>query len=49
VILLCGLERPAMAIDAFDAYLEAAPFGSQRGTAGTLITDAERGKTECLG
>jgi tetratricopeptide (TPR) repeat protein len=49
VILLCGLERPAEAIGAFDAYLEAAPFGLERGTARTLIADAERGRTECLG
>jgi cytochrome c-type biogenesis protein CcmH/NrfG len=49
VILLCGLERPAEAIGAFEGYLEAAPFGSERGTARTLIADAERGRTECSG
>lgn len=49
VILLCGLERPAESIEAFDAYLGAAPFGSERGTARTLIADAEAGVTGCMG
>ena len=41
VILLRGLDRPEEAIDAFEAYLEAAPFGAERDTASDLITEAE--------
>lgn len=41
VILLRGLDRPAQAIDAFEAYLEAAPFGSERSTSQALIAEAE--------
>jgi tetratricopeptide (TPR) repeat protein len=40
VILLDGLERPDEAIDAFEAYLDAAPFGVQRGQAQELIEQA---------
>jgi tetratricopeptide (TPR) repeat protein len=41
IILLRGLERPAVAIGAFEAYLEAAPFGAERDTAAELIAEAE--------
>jgi cytochrome c-type biogenesis protein CcmH/NrfG len=40
VILLRELERPAEAIDAFEAYLAAAPFGAERGTTVELIAEA---------
>jgi tetratricopeptide (TPR) repeat protein len=40
-ILLRGLDRPAEAIEAFEAYLAAAPFGEERGTAQQLIAEAE--------
>jgi cytochrome c-type biogenesis protein CcmH/NrfG len=40
VILLDGLDRPHEAIDAFEAYLDAAPFGVQRGQARELIEQA---------
>ncbi len=40
VILLRGLERPAEAIEAFEAYLDSAPFGVQRGEAQDLIEEA---------
>jgi tetratricopeptide (TPR) repeat protein len=40
VILLVGLDRPAEAIEAFEAYLDAAPFGVQRGEAEDLIEEA---------
>ena len=41
VILLQGLDRPEEAIEAFEAYLAAAPFGQERGTAQQLIAEAE--------
>lgn len=41
VIQLEGLDRPAAAVDAFEAYLVAAPFGSERATAQDLIAVAE--------
>jgi tetratricopeptide (TPR) repeat protein len=40
-ILLKGLDRPKDAIEAFEAYLAAAPFGQERGTAQQLIAEAE--------
>ena len=40
VILLRGLDRPRDAISAFDTYLEAAPFGTERQTAKDLIAEA---------
>jgi hypothetical protein len=40
-ILLRGLDRPQEAIEAFEAYLAAAPFGQERGTAQQLIAEAE--------
>ena len=40
-ILLRGLDRPEEAIEAFEAYLAAAPFGQERGTAQQLIAEAE--------
>lgn len=40
VILLAGLDRPDEAIEAFEAYLDAAPFGVQRGQAQELIVQA---------
>jgi tetratricopeptide (TPR) repeat protein len=40
VILLRGLHRPQDAIQAFEAYLEAAPFGVERQTAQDLIDEA---------
>lgn len=45
-ILLRGLDRPAEAIEAFDAYLAAAPFGQERGTAQQLIAEAEAATAE---
>lgn len=45
VILLEGLERPAAAADAFQAYLDAAPFGSERDLAEELLAQA-RAATE---
>jgi cytochrome c-type biogenesis protein CcmH/NrfG len=39
-ILLDGLDRPADAIEAFRAYLAAAPFGSERRAAQDLIAQA---------
>ena len=41
VILLKGLDRPAGAADAFRAYLAAAPYGEERGTATQLIAEAQ--------
>jgi tetratricopeptide (TPR) repeat protein len=41
VILLEGLDRPAEAADAFRAYLAAAPFGSRRTEAQSLLKRAE--------
>jgi tetratricopeptide (TPR) repeat protein len=41
VILLRGLDRPQDAIDAFQAYLAAAPFGVERATAQDLIAEAQ--------
>ena len=40
VILLDGLDRPDEAVAAFEAYLDAAPFGVQRGQAQELIEQA---------
>jgi tetratricopeptide (TPR) repeat protein len=40
VILLRGLDRPEDAISAFEAYLDAAPFGAERQTAKDLIAQA---------
>jgi tetratricopeptide (TPR) repeat protein len=40
VILLDGLDRPDEAVEAFEAYLDAAPFGVQRGQAQELIEQA---------
>lgn len=40
VILLRGLHRPQEAIPAFEAYLDAAPFGVERQTAKDLIAEA---------
>ena len=45
VIQLCGLDRPNASIASFERYLEAAPFGAERGTVQDLIADAERGVT----
>ena len=45
VILLRGLARPQDAISAFETYLEAAPFGTERQTARDLIAEA-RGSIE---
>jgi tetratricopeptide (TPR) repeat protein len=41
VILLLGLDRPQDAISAFETYLEAAPFGTERQTAKDLIAEAQ--------
>jgi tetratricopeptide (TPR) repeat protein len=41
VILLRGLHRPQDAITAFEAYLDAAPFGVERQTAQDLIDEAK--------
>jgi tetratricopeptide (TPR) repeat protein len=40
VILLEGLGRPAAAVDAFERYLDAAPFGSERDLAEDLLGQA---------
>jgi len=45
-ILLRGLDRPEEAIEAFEAYLTAAPFGQERGTAQQLIAEAEAAMAE---
>lgn len=45
-ILLRGLDRPKEAIEAFEAYLAAAPFGQERGTAQQLIAEAEAALAE---
>lgn len=42
VILLDGLDRPGEAIPAFEAYLDSAPFGVQRGEAQELIERARQ-------
>ena len=42
VILLDGLDRPDEAIEAFEAYLDSAPFGVQRGEARELIERARQ-------
>ena len=42
VILLRGLERPAPAAEALNAYLRAAPFGARRAEARELLAEAER-------
>jgi tetratricopeptide (TPR) repeat protein len=41
VILLRGLERPADAIEAFERYLEVAPFGAERDAVQELLAEAE--------
>jgi tetratricopeptide (TPR) repeat protein len=41
VILLNGLDRPEAAIEAFEAYLDAAPFGVQRAQVRELIEQAK--------
>jgi tetratricopeptide (TPR) repeat protein len=41
VILLRGLERPADAIEAFERYLEVAPFGAERDAVQQLLAEAE--------
>jgi cytochrome c-type biogenesis protein CcmH/NrfG len=41
VILLEGLGRPAGAIEAFERYLEVAPFGAERDAAESLIEEAQ--------
>lgn len=41
VILLRGLDRPQEAIEAFEHYLEAAPFGTERQTVQDLIAEAQ--------
>jgi cytochrome c-type biogenesis protein CcmH/NrfG len=46
VILLRGLDRPKDAIEDFEAYLAAAPFGQERGTAQQLIAEAEAAMAE---
>jgi hypothetical protein len=46
VILLRGLDRPQEAIVAFERYLDAAPFGAQRGSAQEMIAEAERALTD---
>ena len=40
VILLRGLDRPDEAITAFETYLDAAPFGVERGKAKDMIAEA---------
>lgn len=45
VILLRGLDRPGQAIDAFERYLAASPFGIERAKARDLITEAEEALT----
>jgi tetratricopeptide (TPR) repeat protein len=45
-ILLRGLDRPEEAIEDFEAYLAAAPFGQERGTAQQLIAEAEAAMAE---
>jgi tetratricopeptide (TPR) repeat protein len=42
VILLKGLDRPADAVTAFQAYLAAAPFGARRAEVQDLIEQANR-------
>lgn len=42
VILLRGLDRPQEAVSAFEAYLDAAPFGVERENAKDLIAEAEQ-------
>jgi tetratricopeptide (TPR) repeat protein len=46
LILLRGLDRPADAIDAFERYLEAAPFGSERARVQQMI---DRARAELAG
>jgi cytochrome c-type biogenesis protein CcmI len=41
VILLRGLDRPAEAVVAFEAYLEAAPFGARRPEVRSLLSEAD--------
>lgn len=42
LILLKGLDQPGPAVDALAAYLEAAPYGSERATARRLLDEARR-------
>ncbi len=42
LILLRGLDRPGPAVEAFNAYLGAAPFGARRAEARRLLAKAER-------
>lgn len=49
VILLKGLDRPAEAVDAFRAYLAAAPFGEERQTATQLIAEAAKSSEAATG
>jgi tetratricopeptide (TPR) repeat protein len=46
VILLEGLDRPDEAITAFEAYLDAAPFGVEREKAKDLIAQAREALTD---
>ncbi|MFN2590782.1 MAG: c-type cytochrome biogenesis protein CcmI [Actinomycetota bacterium] len=46
VILLEGLDRPADAVDAFEAYLAAAPFGARRAEVQDLLDRARREAAE---
>jgi cytochrome c-type biogenesis protein CcmH/NrfG len=43
VILLCGLDRPTPAAGAFESYLDAAPFGAERGTVQELLGAIDAG------
>ena len=49
VILLRGLQRPQEAIDAFERYLDAAPFGTERQTVQDLIAEAHADLTSNSG
>ena len=42
LILLRGMERPAPAAEAFNAYLRSAPFGARRAEARRLLREAQR-------
>jgi tetratricopeptide (TPR) repeat protein len=46
VILLRGLDRPGEAITAFETYLDAAPFGVERGKAKDMIAQAREALAE---
>ncbi len=45
LILLKGLDRPGPAVDALAAYLEAAPYGSERAAARRLLDEARRAES----